>query len=466
MSSPVTYARKSDLVTMVNHRTKTTSVVHTLESAKAVVIDESELKPLSDQLKIIIEARVEKLGWDASRIATLFQEICHIANIKYKSTKTQKKKKKTDVQKEETKRKRAIFDESIEQNKENDFDESSQGWKRVRGNYGEILFNNRLMISEKNYEDYFFTFEEAVARADEIDCCSITKTQHGYSLRGDMIPVKIGISKTGKGKGILSHPERSIASWTKLPIGWILPHPTHIAVKDSRVAQKYELANEKYMRKTERYPPVVPSAAKEAADAAAKEAADAAAKEATDAAAKEAADAAAKEAADAAAKEAADDFKRTTEKLEKANKLATEQRETAERALIEATKTENETHAESAFLFVEKKKDYEEKMKAQQVARTKPKTAPTKQIPAVATKPIPAVATKPIPAVATKPIPAVPGEEQKSKYPESEMETVDIERDDGVHVEMMYHEESGDVFEMSNLLEPVGEVDDGEIMLF
>ena len=434
MSSPVTYARKSDLVTMVNHRTKTTSVVHTLESAKAVVIDESELKPLSDQLKIIIEARVEKLGWDASRIATLFQEICHIANIKYKSTKTQKKKKKTDVQKEETKRKRAIFDESIEQNKENDFDESSQGWKRVRGNYGEILFNNRLMISEKNYEDYFFTFEEAVARADEIDCCSITKTQHGYSLRGDMIPVKIGISKTGKGKGILSHPERSIASWTKLPIGWILPHPTHIAVKDSRVAQKYELANEKYMRKTERYPPVVPSAAKEAADAAAKEATDAAAKEA----------------ADAAAKEAADDFKRTTEKLEKANKLATEQRETAERALIEATKTENETHAESAFLFVEKKKDYEEKMKAQQVARTKPKTAPTKQIP----------------AVATKPIPAVPGEEQKSKYPESEMETVDIERDDGVHVEMMYHEESGDVFEMSNLLEPVGEVDDGEIMLF
>ena len=72
---------------------------------------------------------------------------------------------------------------------------------------------------------------------------------------------------------------------------------------------------------------------------------------------------------------------------------------------------------------------------------------------------------KPIPAVATKPK-AVPGEEQKSKYPESEMETVDIERDDGVHVEMMYHEESGDVFEMSNLLEPVGKVDDGEIMFF
>ena len=242
---PVTDSLDAALTTLVNHRTKTTSVVHTLESARDVVSDESELKPLSDQLKIIIEAR-----GGSDKDYKLFQEVCHIANIKYKSTKTQKKKKKTDVQKEETKRKRAIFDESIERNKENDFDESSQGWKRVRGNYGEILFNNRLMISEKNYEDYFFTFEEAVARADEIDCCSITKTGWGYSLRGDMIPVKIGISKTGKGKGTLSHPERSIASWTKLPIGWILPHPTHIAVKDSRVAQKFELANIKYMMKT------------------------------------------------------------------------------------------------------------------------------------------------------------------------------------------------------------------------
>ena len=260
--SPPTDALDVALTTMVNHRTKTTSVVHTVESARDVVIDESELKPLSDQLKIIIEGRVEKLGWDASRIATLFQEVCHIANIKYKSTKTQKKKKKTNVQKEETKMKRAIYDESIEMNKKHirNFDESSQGWKRVRGEFGEILFNNRLMVSEKHYEPYFFTFEEAVARADEIDCCSITKTQYGYSLRGDMIPVKIGISKTGKGKGTLSHPERSIASWTKLPIGWKLPHPTHIAVKDSRIAQKFELANIKYMMKTPKSEvvPVVP----------------------------------------------------------------------------------------------------------------------------------------------------------------------------------------------------------------
>ena len=247
---PVTDALDTALTTMVNHRTKTTSVVHTVESARDVVIDESELKPLSDQLKIIIEARGGGSGRLTERDFKLFQEICHIANIKYKSTKTQKKKKQTDVQKVEAKQKRAIFDESIEQNKENHFDEFSQGWKRVRGNYGEIQFFTKLLVSEKHYEPYFYTFEEAVARAEEIDCCSITKTQFGYSLRGDMIPVKIGISKTGKGKGRLSHPERSIASWTKLPIGWILPHPTHIAVKDSRIAQKFELANIKYMMKT------------------------------------------------------------------------------------------------------------------------------------------------------------------------------------------------------------------------
>jgi len=248
--SPPTDALDTALATMVNHRTKTTSVVHTVESARDVVIDESELKPLSDQLKIIIEARGGGSGRLTERDFKLFQEVCHIANIKYKSTKTQKKKKKTDVQKEEAKQKRAIYDASIEQNKENHFDESSEGWKRVRGDYGEILFNNRLMISEKHYEPYFFTFEEAVARADEIKCCSITKTKFGYSLRDDMIPVKIGISKTGKGKGTLSHPERSIASWTKLPIGWKLPHPTHIAVKDSRIAQKFAFTNIKYMMNT------------------------------------------------------------------------------------------------------------------------------------------------------------------------------------------------------------------------
>ena len=54
---------------------------------------------------------------------------------------------------------------------------------------------------------------------------------------------------------------------------------------------------------------------------------------------------------------------------------------------------------------------------------------------------------------------------KKSKYPESEMETIEIEKD-GKDVEFMLHEDSGDVFEKSNLMEPVGKVDDGEIMFF
>jgi hypothetical protein len=54
---------------------------------------------------------------------------------------------------------------------------------------------------------------------------------------------------------------------------------------------------------------------------------------------------------------------------------------------------------------------------------------------------------------------------KKSKYPESDMEVIEIEKD-GVDVEFMLNEDSGDVFEKSNLMDPVGKVDDGEIMFF
>ena len=54
---------------------------------------------------------------------------------------------------------------------------------------------------------------------------------------------------------------------------------------------------------------------------------------------------------------------------------------------------------------------------------------------------------------------------KKSKYPVEDMETIEIEKD-GEDMELMMHEDSGDVFEKSNLLEPVGKVEDGEIMFF
>ena len=54
---------------------------------------------------------------------------------------------------------------------------------------------------------------------------------------------------------------------------------------------------------------------------------------------------------------------------------------------------------------------------------------------------------------------------KKSKYPESELDEIEIEKD-GKDVELMMHEDSGEVFEKSNLMEPVGKVDDGEIMFF
>ena len=69
-----------------------------------------------------------------------------------------------------------------------------------------------------------------------------------------------------------------------------------------------------------------------------------------------------------------------------------------------------------------------------------------------------------------KPIPA-PRKRKVSKkqpYPVEEMEEIEIE-EDGVDVTLMLHEESGYVFDKSDLLEPVGKVNssvDGEIMLF
>jgi hypothetical protein len=82
---------------------------------------------------------------------------------------------------------------------------------------------------------------------------------------------------------------------------------------------------------------------------------------------------------------------------------------------------------------------------------------------------VPAPATKPVPAPATKPVPAPRKNiSKKQLYPESELEEIEVEVEkDGVSLgEFMLHEESGDVFEKSNLLEPVGKVDDGEISWF
>ena len=54
---------------------------------------------------------------------------------------------------------------------------------------------------------------------------------------------------------------------------------------------------------------------------------------------------------------------------------------------------------------------------------------------------------------------------KKSKYPEADLDEIEIEKD-GKDVELMMHEDSGEVFEKGNLMEPVGKVDEGEIMFF
>ena len=52
-----------------------------------------------------------------------------------------------------------------------------------------------------------------------------------------------------------------------------------------------------------------------------------------------------------------------------------------------------------------------------------------------------------------------------SKYPESELEVIEVDRD-GVDVELFFHDKSGEVFEKNNLEDPVGKVDDDEITFF
>ena len=53
-----------------------------------------------------------------------------------------------------------------------------------------------------------------------------------------------------------------------------------------------------------------------------------------------------------------------------------------------------------------------------------------------------------------------------SKYPVAELEDIEIEKD-GEDVALFLHENSGDVFDKDNLLEPVGKVDgDGELVFF
>ena len=91
----------------------------------------------------------------------------------------------------------------------------------------------------KKPEPYLYTFEDACKRAEEIDVKSITKTKFGYSLRTSMIPIKVGIKK---GFTKLSHPERSISSW-KLKSDIPYPHELNVAVKDKKVASRYEIEN-------------------------------------------------------------------------------------------------------------------------------------------------------------------------------------------------------------------------------
>ena len=235
--------------TTTNARTGTTTAVYTVASVQELVIDDEKLPTLTDEMKVIAEGLARKQSgdeWTEETGAQMFryiQEFCFLADLKWKkNTKNGKPKGKSKEEKDALKALRAEFDSSIEDNKQNQFIEDAEGWARVDGNYGEIYFDTPLLESGsggKKKVPYFYSFDEAVAKSEELGSESITKTKYGYSLRTTTIPIKVG---TKKGSDTLSHPERSIASWVKLS-EYPLKHSRTEAVKDRRVAQKFELEN-------------------------------------------------------------------------------------------------------------------------------------------------------------------------------------------------------------------------------
>jgi len=235
--------------TTTNARTGTTTAVYTVASVQELVIDDEKLPTLTDEMKIIAEGLARKQSgdeWTEETGAQMFryiQEFCFLADLKWKkNTKNGKPKGKSKEEKDALKALRAEFDSSIEDNKQNQFIEDAQGWARVDGNYGEIYFDTPLLESGsggKKKVPYFYSFDDAIAKADELGSESITKTKYGYSLRTTTIPIKVG---TKKGSDTLSHPERSIASWVKLS-EFPLKHSRTEPQANRRIAQKFELEN-------------------------------------------------------------------------------------------------------------------------------------------------------------------------------------------------------------------------------
>ena len=234
--------------TTTNARTGTTTAVYTVASVQELVIDDEKLPTLTDEMKVIVEGLARKKGdeWTEETGAQMFryiQEFCFLADLKWKkNTKNGKPKGKSKEEKDALKALRAEFDSSIEDNKQNQFIEDAQGWARVDGNYGEIYFDTPLLESGsggKKKVPYFYSFDDAIAKADELGSESITKTKYGYSLRTTTIPIKVG---TKKGSDTLSHPERSIASWVKLS-EFPLKHSRTEPQANRRIAQKFELEN-------------------------------------------------------------------------------------------------------------------------------------------------------------------------------------------------------------------------------
>tara|TARA_R110000787_G_scaffold2453_1_gene9747 strand:- start:44 stop:1411 length:1368 start_codon:yes stop_codon:yes gene_type:complete len=231
------------------------------ENVQSAHINPEDLTDLTDGQVAILDGLTDKFFGKQKicssefrrSVKLLFQEGVYLGDwISTKKNCSAKKTKKSlsKEEKAELKIAKDAYAEVIEENKKNCWTESSPNWLKVNGKFGGVYCDDKLKTSDgKSYEPYFWDFNEAIARADEIGCEAITKTSAGYSLRGLSIPIENPTSKWATG----------IASWTRrLPTGTAISHSRTSCVNSRKTARKYELENLKMMARTKYLVPQVP----------------------------------------------------------------------------------------------------------------------------------------------------------------------------------------------------------------
>ena len=112
------------------------------------------------------------------------------------------------------------------------FDENSDDWVQCDGGDFGYAWCANDSDGETTDLEYFFTFEDAIQRANELGCEAITKTINGYVVRKITIPIQ----------GLTDGNTRPTMSWTK-KVDYTPKHSRTTPVPDAKTAFKYYIEN-------------------------------------------------------------------------------------------------------------------------------------------------------------------------------------------------------------------------------